>query len=54
MKNQSNLYQLLIISQDHKVYKQIIEQAGLTFLSIHAFDDPFQAIKKDNNCDVNF
>ena len=54
MKNQSDLYQLLILSQDYKVYAQIIEQAGLRFLSIHAFDDPFQAIKKVNNCDVIF
>jgi hypothetical protein len=29
MKNQSDLFQLLIISQDYKVYKEIIEQAGI-------------------------
>jgi hypothetical protein len=52
MKNRPDLHQLLILSQDYDVYDQIIEQAGLPNLTIHAFDDPIQAIKQGNDCDL--
>jgi phosphoglycerate dehydrogenase-like enzyme len=54
MKNQIDLHQLLILSTEYDVYKQIFAEAELSNLSIFASDDPVQAMKSGILCDVIF
>jgi hypothetical protein len=54
MMNKPNQHHLLILSQHFEIYKQLIEQASLSGLSILAVDEPNQAIKKGSECDLVF
>ncbi len=54
MKNKSELNQLIILSKDFEIYKQIIEQARLPGLTILAMDDPGEAIPCGTECNLLF
>ena len=47
-------HRLLILSTDSKVYKRLIEHAGLPKLSILAENDPKDAIARGSECDLLF
>jgi hypothetical protein len=54
MKNHYEVHQLLILSKDSIVYKQTIEQAGFSNLSILAVDEPGKAIRFGGESDLLF
>jgi phosphoglycerate dehydrogenase-like enzyme len=54
MKNSYETHQLLILSKDSIVYKQLIEQAGFSNLSILAVDEPQEAIRLGAESDLLF
>jgi phosphoglycerate dehydrogenase-like enzyme len=54
MKNHYEAHQLLILSKDSIVYKQTIEQAGFSNLSILAVDEPGEAIRFGGESDLLF
>ncbi len=54
MKNLNETHQLLILSKDSIVYKQYIEQAGFSNLSILAVYEPQEAIRLGGESDVLF
>jgi phosphoglycerate dehydrogenase-like enzyme len=54
MKNLFETHQLIILSKDSNVYKQYIEQAGFSNLSILATDEPEDAIRLGGESDLLF
>jgi phosphoglycerate dehydrogenase-like enzyme len=54
MENESELHQLLILSQDFEVYKRLIEQMKLPGLSILVANEPDEAIHIGGECDLIF
>jgi phosphoglycerate dehydrogenase-like enzyme len=45
-------YNLLILSQDSEIYKQLIQQASLAGLTIQSTSDPSQAIRQGSHADL--
>jgi phosphoglycerate dehydrogenase-like enzyme len=54
MENQAEEHKLLIVSKDFEVYEQLLIQARLPKLSIKAFDDPQEAFRSGEDCDLLF
>jgi len=54
MKIRPEYNQLLILSNDFKIYKLLIEAEGLPKLTIQAFDDPGEAVKLGKESDLIF
>ena len=54
MKIRPEYNQLLILSKDFEIYKQLIEAEGLPKLIIQACDDPGEAINLGKRCDLIF
>jgi len=54
MKNESELHQLLILSKDFEIYKELISQMKLPRLTILAVSEPNEAIYIGGECDLIF